>query len=156
MTGTNSWMPAPWDFVSSRYISYGYTSDVMAPRSGTRAIRLDPGGLFGYAPGYLGYMEIMQSNVIVCPNTLYRYESWQTIRNGAGAGSCQMTLKVNGGAVVTGNAISFTPEMPWVPTTGYYLTGATETSVTLQMRWTCAPTARMTTLIDDVTFTPVS
>ncbi|TGZ82518.1 hypothetical protein EX30DRAFT_339799 [Ascodesmis nigricans] len=155
VTGTQSYMAAPWEFVASQYMPYGYGQANLAIRTGLRSLRLDASGTYAsYAPGYQRHSE-MKQNIVVCPNTLYRYETWHTITDAPQGGSCQMTLKINGVELVRSSESSLFPGAPWVPTTAYYLTGPEETSVKLSFKWMCVSSSSMFTFIDDVTFTPV-
>jgi hypothetical protein len=112
---------------------------------------------------YLTYMEIKQRNTVVCSNTLYRYDAWHSISTSTSSGSCQLTLKVNGVAITTSDALSYTAggaSTAWSQVSGYYLAAPGETSVTLQLRKTCAvsggASTQLQTYLDDVTFTPVT
>ena len=74
--------------------------------------------------------------------------------------NCQVALKVNDATVAMGDPFSYTAAREFTPTTGYYLTGISETTVDLKLKLQCVGpigiTTMTTVLFDDVTFTPVT
>jgi hypothetical protein len=116
--------------------------------------------------GDLAICELKQPIVTVCPNTLYSFGAWLGLAANSGGDAnltCVLTLSVNGVEVATGAPVTHTiggGNTPWAQTTGYYLTGASETSVSIEVRRSCKMdgTASDTagSHLDDITFTPVS
>ncbi|KAI0572654.1 hypothetical protein TUN199_10305 [Pyrenophora tritici-repentis] len=149
---------SPWEFVGSRYaLPYVYTSGVEAKRTGTRALRVTVNAL---SSGYTASMEFRQRNVVVCPNTLYEFKSWNVLFTANSRLTCQVGLKVNGGLVAMGDRFIYTASREFAPTSGYYLTGSSEMMVNLDLKLYCVGPTGLSTVstvyFDDVTFTPVS
>ncbi|CAA9960653.1 hypothetical protein PTMSG1_04052 [Pyrenophora teres f. maculata] len=151
---------SPWEFVGTRYVlPYAYTSttSIEAKRTGARALRV---AINAISSGYTASMEFRQQKVVVCPNTLYEFKSWNVIFTANSRLTCQVGLKVNGGLVAMGDPFVYTASREFTSTSGYYLTGASETAVNLDLKLFCVGPTGITSVtiayFDDVTFTPVS
>jgi hypothetical protein len=161
-TGTFSTtaLPPPWNHVRTRYMTYQQSSTWA--RSGTRSVLTALTTSTGtYLPGALVFYEMSQADVVVCPNTGYRYDAYIAMISSSAAPSCQLTVKVNGVALAAGSPSAFSVAKPFLGTTAYYQTGDSETEVKLQVMITCSSgvaygTATIQAVIDDVSFFPVS
>jgi hypothetical protein len=132
-------------------------SGTEAKRSGTRALKFFINTI---SYGYKAHSEFQQRNVAVCPNTLYEFTSWNVIFTANTGFTCQVALKVNDGTITMGDPFTNTASETFSATSGYYLTGPSENSVSLKLKLHCVgPVAQGITLtavyFDDVTFTPV-
>jgi hypothetical protein len=149
----------PWDFVGSRFtLPYNYASPPETKRSGTRSLRVSVNIL---SSGYTASSEIRQQNVVVCPNTLYEFKSWNVIYTANTQMTCQVALKVNDRVVTMGDPFAYTASREFTSTSGYYLTGESDTSVNLKLRLYCVgpvglATAQTAVYFDDVTFSPIA
>jgi hypothetical protein len=153
-------LPSPWNLVRTQYMTYQQSSTWK--RSGTRSVLTGLTTATGtYLPGALVFYEMSQADVVVCPNTVYRYDAYLAMVSTSAAPSCQLTVKVNGVALAAGSPTAFSVAKPFVGTTAYYQTGDSETDVKLQVMVTCSSgiaygTTTIQAVVDDVSFFPVS
>jgi hypothetical protein len=149
---------SPWEFVGSRFtFPYSYNLAPETKRSGTKSLRVSIGV---FSSGYTASTEFQQQNVVVCPNTLYEFKSWNVIYTANTQMTCQVALKVNNRVVTMGDPFTYTASRQFTSTSGYYLTGESDTNVRLKLKLYCVGpvgqgTAQTAVYFDDVTFTPV-
>jgi hypothetical protein len=115
--------------------------------------------------GDLAILELQQPVVTVCANTLYNFGAWLSLIPSSGGDnwlSCVLTLSVNGIEIATGDPVSHTVgggNTVWAQTTGYYMTGPSETTISVEVKRSCVTNgttqATVGSVVDDITFTPV-
>ncbi|KAF2670753.1 hypothetical protein BT63DRAFT_438361 [Microthyrium microscopicum] len=154
--------PSPWNLVSGKNMSYLIFSSTARSETHSLTFGSCP-PKDGYIPGTLVTFEISQAALVVCPNTVSRYDAYMAMLLATSNANlqCGLTLKVNEVAVATGSPLAYTAAKSFVDTTCCYQTGSEETTVKLNVAVNCTNNvayggAAIQPALDDLLFGPVS